>query len=77
MADGIEHRGKGIMQDVPHPIDEKTVSFPTEVMVMGNGGDAGFRDIFCDRYAQGDVHGNRQGIFRDEEIDIKVSAKLI
>ncbi len=41
-------------------------------MVVGYRRDAGFRDVFGDRESEGDVHGDRDRVFHDEQLDPEI-----
>jgi len=58
-------------------VDEKPLSFPAKVMMVGDSRYTCFCYKFRYGYTQGDVHRNSQGIFRDDNVNIKVAAKLI
>ena len=69
--------GKGHAQVVPHRVDQKTVALPVEVVVVGDGGDLGFGDDFGQRDPQRHVHGNRQGVLGDQDVDLETFDEFV
>ena len=77
VAEGFKSGRKGVVEVVMNGIDEKPPSFPAKVVVVGNGRQARFRQELCDGHPKRDVHGDRQGIFRNKEINAKMVAELV
>ena len=77
MMKGGEIGWKGRIQVIPDRICHEPVPFPVKVVVMGGGKHLRLYQNFGDGQSQGDVHGNRQGIFRNQDVDFEFFNKGI
>ena len=77
VTQGLQNRRKGVMKVILYPIDEKSLSLPAKIMVMGHGRHPRLCQKFRNGHPQGDVHWDRQGVFRDDEVNFKPVAKRV
>ncbi len=77
MLDGGQRRRKGSAEHVVDGVDRKPVSFPIEVVVMGDRGKPGLRNEVCQGDPQRDVHRDGQTVLGDQDIDIELACELV
>ena len=66
------HRtGERGAQIIIHRTDDEAFAFPREVVMMRDGGQAGFRDELGHGEAERHVHRDRQDVLRDQHIDLE------
>ena len=73
----VEPRRVGVAQVVGHATDHEALALPGEVVVMGDGGDAGLGDHFGDGQAEGNVERDRQGVLGHQHVERKAFDELV
>jgi hypothetical protein len=71
VLDGRQPRRKRRQQIVVHRVDQIPLPLPDEVVVMGDAADARLHHQLHHCQAQGNVHGNRQAVFGDDQVQLK------
>jgi len=67
----------GHTEIVADRIDRKAHTLPEKIVVMGNGRQLCFRHHFGQGQPQGDVHGNRQHIFGNQQVEFETFDEFI
>ncbi len=68
---------KGHVKIIPTGVYQESISLPGKIVMVGNGWDAGFGDEFGNCSSKGDVHGYGERIFRNDQIYLIPSNKII
>src|SRR5512134_2156989 len=77
MADIWQARREGHFKVVTNTIDEKSFTLPGEIVVMANDWQSCLRNKFSQGKAQRDVHGNRNGIFNNQQFDLELLYEFV
>ena len=77
MSDGWQVGWEGSCKIITHTIHLKALSFPMEIMMVGDGGKARLGDKFRQCQTQRKVQRDRNGILNDEKLQRKTMSKFI
>ena len=70
-------RRKAHVQVVPDAVDQEPAPLPIEVMMVGNGLDAGFADEFGECQRQRDVERDGEGILNQQHVQIELLGEFV
>ncbi len=65
--------GKARVQIIGHAVHQKAFAFPVKIVMVRDGGQAGLDDEFGQRQPQRNVHRNRQRVFDDQQLHLKIA----
>jgi len=77
MPDRWEVGRKSHVEVIPDSIGFKLLALPEKIMVVGDGGQPGFRNDLGDGKAKRDVERNGERIFGNQEINLEFGDKIV